>query len=66
MLGDRSLRNYDLESADEAIDDPLVFLAQPDSLIVTETFADENGLALNSRFPCAPWKATASSPCAAS
>ena len=36
MTGDRSLRDYDLESGDEAvIDDPLVFLAQPDSLIVT-------------------------------
>ena len=32
MTGDRSLRDYDLESGDEAvIDDPLVFLAQPDS-----------------------------------
>ena len=37
MLGDRSLRDYDLESSDEAIDDPLVFLAQPDSLMVTDT-----------------------------
>ena len=37
MTGDRSLRDYDLESGDEAmIDDPLVFLAQPDSLIVTK------------------------------
>src|SRR5512140_1081145 len=32
MLGDRSLRNYDFEEGDAAIDDPLVFLAQPDSL----------------------------------
>src|SRR4029079_7753668 len=33
LTGDRSLREYDLESGDEAvIDDPLVFLAQPDSL----------------------------------
>ena len=37
MTGDRSLRDYDLESGDEAvIDDPLVFLAQPDSLILTQ------------------------------
>ena len=36
MTGDRGLREYDLESGDDAvIDDPLVFLAQPDSLIVT-------------------------------
>ena len=41
MTGDRSLRDYDLESGDEAvIDDPLVFLAQPDSIIVTNEFAD--------------------------
>jgi len=51
MLGDRNLRSYDLENTDEAIDDPLVFLAQPDSLLVTKTFATENGLVLNSRVP---------------
>ena len=51
MLGDRNLRSYDLEGADTSIDDPLVFLAQADSLIVTKTFADKNGLQLNSRLP---------------
>ena len=51
MLGDRSLRTYDLEGTDDAIDDPLVFLAQADSLIVTKTFAEKNGLAINSRMP---------------
>ena len=52
MTGDRSLRDYDLESGDEAvIDDPLVFLAQPDSLIVTKEFAERNGLAVDSRLP---------------
>ncbi|MSV33995.1 MAG: FtsX-like permease family protein [Bryobacterales bacterium] len=51
MLGDRSLRTYDLEGTDEAIDDPLVFLAQADSLIVTKTFAGRNGLQVNSRVP---------------
>jgi putative ABC transport system permease protein len=51
MLGDRSLRNYDLEDADTSIDDPLVFLAQPDSLIVTRTFATQKALALNSHIP---------------
>jgi len=36
MTGDRSLRDYDLESGDESVvDDPLMFLAQPDSIIVT-------------------------------
>ncbi len=51
MLGDRNVRSYDLESSDVAIDDPLIFLAQPDSILVSKTFATENGLTLNSRIP---------------
>jgi putative ABC transport system permease protein len=51
MRGDRSLRDYDLESNDEAIDDPLVFLAQPDSLMVTDTYARENHLGLGAKVP---------------
>src|SRR5437763_6348524 len=48
MTGDRSLRDYDLDSGDEAvIDDPLVFLAQPDSIILTKQFAEKNHLAVN-------------------
>src|SRR5688572_27765864 len=50
MTGDRSLRDYELEDADEAIiDDPLVFLAQPDSLMVTKEFAERNNLEVNSK-----------------
>ena len=46
MTGDRSLREYDMETGeDEVVDDPLVFLAQPDSLIVSKAFADKNGIA---------------------
>src|ERR1022692_2088411 len=38
MTGDRSLREYDFDNGDpggdnDVIDDPLIFLAQPDSLI---------------------------------
>ena len=52
MTGDRSLREYDLESGDAAvIEDPLVFLAQPDSLMVTSDFARRNGLSPNDRLP---------------
>jgi putative ABC transport system permease protein len=52
MTGDRSLRDYDLESGDQAVvDDPLVFLAQPDSLIVTDSFARENELGIGSKVP---------------
>jgi len=50
MTGDRSLRDYDLEGGDEdVIDDPLVFLAQPDSLILTREFAARNGLSSGSK-----------------
>lgn len=49
MTGDRSLREYDMEGGeDEVIDDPLVFLAQPDSLIVSKAFADRNHVGKNS------------------
>jgi putative ABC transport system permease protein len=45
LTGDRSLRDYDLESGEASvIDDPLVFLAQPDSLIVAGEFAQKNRL----------------------
>ncbi len=50
MTGDRSLRDYDFDSGDQdVIDDPLIFLAQPDSLILTREFADRNGLRTGSR-----------------
>ena len=49
MTGDRSLRDYDLESGDaEVIDDPLVFLAQPDSIMLTKEFADRNHIVAGS------------------
>ena len=50
MTGDRSLRDYDLEGGDQDVmDDPLVFLAQPDSLILTRDFAARNGLTSGSK-----------------
>lgn len=52
MTGDRSLRDYDMASSDQAmVDDPLVFLAQPDSLIVSSTFARQNHLRTGSSIP---------------
>jgi putative ABC transport system permease protein len=52
MTGDRSLRDYDLDSGEEAvIDDPLIFLAQPDSLIVSTELADRNALRIGSHLP---------------
>ena len=50
MTGDTSLREYDLEGEDEdVIDDPLIFLAQPDSLIVSGQFAKRTGLKRGSK-----------------
>ncbi len=50
LTGDRSLRDYDFESGDDAvIDDPLVFLAQPDSILLSRTFAKKNRVAAGDR-----------------
>ena len=50
MTGDRTLRDYDLESGESAVvDDPLVFLAQPDSLILSKDFAARNNIQVGSR-----------------
>jgi len=50
LTGDRGLRDYDLEEGDDSvIEDPLVFIAQPDSLMVTREFAAANGLVSNSK-----------------
>ena len=50
MTGDRSLRDYDFDNGDQdVIDDPLIFLAQPDSLILTREFADRNHIAIGGK-----------------
>jgi len=50
MTGDRSLREYDFDNADEnVIDDPLIFLAQPDSIILTREFAGRNHIAIGGK-----------------
>jgi putative ABC transport system permease protein len=52
MTGDRSLREYDLAKGEEPlVDDPLLFLAQPDSIIISDGFAQKNGLSLGSPVP---------------
>src|SRR5580704_12893672 len=51
MLGDRNVRRYDFEGGAGVMSNPLLFLAYPDSLIVTKTFAEERGLKLNSQLP---------------
>ena len=50
MLADSNLRQYDIDvGADEVADDIVMFLAQPDSLIITREFAQQNHLAVNSQ-----------------
>jgi putative ABC transport system permease protein len=45
LMGDRSLRDYALETGDQDIvDDPLLFMAQLDSVIVSREFSESNGL----------------------
>ena len=52
MTGDRSLRDYSIDEGEESvIDDPLVFLAQADSIILTDAFAKQHGLGPNSKVP---------------
>src|SRR5262249_35640624 len=52
MMGDRSLRDYDLEGGEEEVlNDPLVFLAQPDSIILTRDFAARNRIAIGDGAP---------------
>jgi putative ABC transport system permease protein len=47
MTADRGIREYDFGGSE--LDDPLVFLAQPDSIMLGSDFASRNGLAMGSR-----------------
>lgn len=52
MTGDRSLREYDLAGGEDAIiDDPLMFLAQPDSIIISRELADRHHLRVGDALP---------------
>lgn len=44
LLGDREMRDYGFEGDDADLDDPLFFLAQPDSAIFTRQFSEKAGL----------------------
>src|SRR5262249_54762607 len=53
-LGDEAaVRDYDGVGRDteDVIGDPLVFLSQPDSVVVTKPFAAAHGLAADARLP---------------
>jgi putative ABC transport system permease protein len=47
MTAERGIRDYDFAGSE--LDDPLVFLAQPDSIMLSGDFASRNGLAIGSR-----------------
>jgi putative ABC transport system permease protein len=50
MTGDQSLRDYEFDADDATVvDDPLIFLAQPDSLILSNEFGRRNGIAAGDR-----------------
>ncbi len=44
LLGDREMREYGFEGEDADLDDPLLFLAQPDSVAVSRELAQRAGL----------------------
>ena len=56
LLKEQSVRTYKTvgdQMAEEVIDDPLVFLNQPDSIILTRVFSEHHGLKLGSTFEIA-------------
>ncbi|HTL11982.1 MAG TPA: FtsX-like permease family protein [Bdellovibrionota bacterium] len=44
LLREKAARDYKTLETEGGADDPLEFLAQPDSIVVTQTFAEEHGL----------------------
>jgi putative ABC transport system permease protein len=51
MLGDRELREYQFDEENSEIADPLIALAQPDSILVSRTFAVKHGLKDGDKLP---------------
>ena len=51
MLGDRELREYQFDESGEEIADPLVALAQPDSILISRKFADKYKLKDGDKLP---------------
>jgi putative ABC transport system permease protein len=63
LLGDREMRDYGFDGQDADLDDPLLFLAQPDSALFTRQFAEKAGLktgeTLSLRLPAGMKRVTA-------
>ncbi len=51
MLGDSELREYQFEESESEIGDPLLALAQPDSILISRTFADRHHLQEGDHLP---------------
>jgi len=51
MLGDGELREYQFDEANSEIGDPLLALAQPDSILVSRTFAGKHKLKEGDKLP---------------
>lgn len=51
MLGDRELREYEFDESGAEIADPLVALAQPDSILISRKFADKHNLKDGDKLP---------------
>ena len=51
MLGDGELREYQFDEADSEISDPQLAFTQPDSILISRTFADKHGLKEGDQLP---------------
>jgi putative ABC transport system permease protein len=49
--GDQQLREYEFDRSQTQIADPLTYLAQPNSILVSRIFADRHGLKIGDHFP---------------
>ncbi|HEX3372284.1 MAG TPA: FtsX-like permease family protein [Candidatus Acidoferrales bacterium] len=48
--GDQQLRDYQFDRSQTQISDPLVFLAQPNSILLSRSFAERHGLKVGDKF----------------
>ncbi|HEY4840060.1 MAG TPA: FtsX-like permease family protein, partial [Candidatus Acidoferrales bacterium] len=48
---DQKLRDYQFDRSKTDVVDPLVFVAQPDSILISRAFGDKHGLKVGDKFP---------------
>jgi len=49
--GDQQLRQYEFDRSQSEIADPLTYLAQPNSILLSKSFAERHGLRIGDRLP---------------